>query len=96
MFILQWNLVCDKAGLGELTQTIWTVGQAVGCMVFPSIADRYGRKRLTIICMALLTVFGIAASFGNYLMYIILRFITGAFQQVHYICFILNAKLKSM
>jgi len=89
-------LVCDKAGLGELTQTIWTAGQAVGCLVFPSISDRYGRKRLTIICMALLTGFGIAASFGNYLMYIILRFITGAFQQVDYICFTLNTILKSM
>ncbi|XP_071176687.1 organic cation transporter protein-like [Mytilus edulis] len=80
-FVVEWNLVCDKAGLGELTQTIWTAGQGVGSLIFPSIADRYGRKPLTVSCMILLTISGISASFGNYYIYAVLRFLSGAFQQ---------------
>lgn len=85
IYTFQWNLVCDKAGLGELTQTIWTAGQGVGSLIFPSIADRYGRKPLTVSCMILLMISGVSASFGSYYIYAVLRFLSGAFQQVYMI-----------
>lgn len=72
------------AGLGELTQTIYVAGQMVGSLIFPLLSDSYGRKPVMVTSMLTVTSVSIVASFGNYYeyMYIVLRFLTGAFQQV--------------
>ncbi|VDI68520.1 MFS transporter, OCT family, solute carrier family 22 (organic cation transporter), member 4/5 [Mytilus galloprovincialis] len=80
-FVTEWNLVCDKAGLGELTQTIFTAGQAVGALLFPSLSDRFGRKPVSITAMLSVTILSFVASFSNYFVYTVLKFFTGAIQQ---------------
>jgi SHS family lactate transporter-like MFS transporter len=80
---LQWNLVCERQGLGELTQTLVTVGQAIGASVFPFVSDRYGRKPVIVSTHLVATAAAIAMSFApNYIMYSLLRLIFGVFQQV--------------
>ncbi|CAC5425496.1 SLC22A4_5 [Mytilus coruscus] len=81
-FVTEWNLVCGKAGLGELTQTLWTAGELVGAFIFPSISDRYGRKPICICTMFIVVILSVAAMFSNnYITYIVLRTIIGAFQE---------------
>ncbi|XP_021355215.1 organic cation transporter-like protein [Mizuhopecten yessoensis] len=42
--VTEWDLVCDKQGLGELSQTLVMVGQIVGAVFLSPLPDRYGRK----------------------------------------------------
>ncbi|XP_048254689.1 solute carrier family 22 member 6-A-like [Haliotis rufescens] len=42
--VSEWDLVCEKESLGDLLQTFYMVGLGVGAVVFPVIADTYGRK----------------------------------------------------
>ncbi|XP_067665249.1 organic cation transporter protein-like [Haliotis asinina] len=81
-FVAEWDLVCEKAGLGELSQTMMMLGQGFGGLIFSIMADKYGRKPIYIA-----TLYGLAAlcfgmAFSNgILVYIIIRFLIGAFQQ---------------
>lgn len=41
--ITQWDLVCDRAWLANLTQTVCMFGALVGSIIFGFISDRYDR-----------------------------------------------------
>ncbi|XP_029635476.1 uncharacterized protein LOC115210859 isoform X2 [Octopus sinensis] len=41
---LQWDLVCDQEEFGKLVTTVFHVGMMIGAALFPSLADKYGRK----------------------------------------------------
>uniref|UniRef100_A0A3Q1HL12 Major facilitator superfamily (MFS) profile domain-containing protein n=1 Tax=Anabas testudineus TaxID=64144 RepID=A0A3Q1HL12_ANATE len=77
--VTEWDLVCDKAGLNSLGSSIYMLGLLVGSVIFGAMADRYGRRLVLLLCIALQTVFGVAVAFApNFLVYVILRFIVGA------------------
>ncbi|KAL8602439.1 hypothetical protein ACOMHN_063141 [Nucella lapillus] len=59
-FLTEWSLVCDKAGLTQLTQTGMFGGQIAGSFVASVLADRYGRKKVYIVCAFCLALTSIA------------------------------------
>ncbi|XP_060574449.1 organic anion transporter 3-like isoform X2 [Ruditapes philippinarum] len=81
-FVTEWNFVCENAELGELTQVLYLVGMMIGTFIFPTLSDRFGRKPIMV--MGHVTVFGVSlatAFSGNYVVFVILRFLAGFCQQ---------------
>ncbi|XP_069103204.1 organic cation transporter protein-like [Argopecten irradians] len=81
-FASEWDLVCDKQGLGGLTTTLIMVGQALGATIFTTLSDRYGRKTIFMCTFIPLTAILTGTSFApNLLVFNILRILTGFIQQ---------------
>ncbi|XP_028317464.1 solute carrier family 22 member 13 [Gouania willdenowi] len=76
--VTEWDLVCNKAGLNSLGSSIYMLGLLVGSLIFGSMADRYGRRFVLLLSIALQTIFGVTVAFApNFTVYVILRFIVG-------------------
>lgn len=76
--VTEWDLVCEDARWNSLGSSIYMFGLLVGSMVFGAMADRYGRRLILLLSIALQTVFGVAVAFApNFFVYAILRFIVG-------------------
>uniref|UniRef100_A0A3P9PXW0 Si:dkey-166k12.1 n=1 Tax=Poecilia reticulata TaxID=8081 RepID=A0A3P9PXW0_POERE len=76
--VTEWDLVCSKAGLNSLGSSIYMFGLLVGSVLFGAMADRYGRRLVLLLSIALQTVFGVAVAFApNFPVYVILRFAVG-------------------
>ncbi|GAB1606797.1 hypothetical protein Ahia01_000962300 [Argonauta hians] len=43
-FISEWDLVCDQEEFSKLVTTVFHIGMMIGAALFPSLADKYGRK----------------------------------------------------
>ncbi|XP_069103202.1 organic anion transporter 3-like [Argopecten irradians] len=81
-FASEWDLVCDKQGLGGLATTLIMVGQGLGATIFTTLSDRYGRK--TILMFTFLTLGAVMTSSSfvpNLLVFNILRILTGCLKQ---------------
>jgi OCT family organic cation transporter-like MFS transporter 4/5 len=82
------DLVCDRANLAELLQTLVFGGQLVGAAFASSISDRFGRKTVHLGSCLLTLVFGVGVAFSpNFLLLAILKFILGILQQVQSVYF---------
>jgi OCT family organic cation transporter-like MFS transporter 4/5 len=80
------DLVCDRATLVELLQTLVFGGQFVGAAFASSLSDRFGRKTVHLGSSILTLFFGIGVAFSpNFLILAILKFILGVLQQVLFI-----------
>ncbi|XP_031143015.1 solute carrier family 22 member 6-B [Sander lucioperca] len=76
--VTEWDLVCNKAGLNSLSSSIYMFGLLVGSVLFGAMADRYGRRFILLLSIALQTGFGVAVAFApNFSVYVILRFLVG-------------------
>ncbi|GJQ74600.1 hypothetical protein Trydic_g21458 [Trypoxylus dichotomus] len=60
--ISEWDFVCGKEFYADLVQITFMSGVLVGSLVFGLLADRYGRKKILIICIILQFTFGIASA----------------------------------
>ena len=71
----QWDLVCDKNYLSDLTQVIYQLGGMVGDIVGAPIADYFGRKWIHASCYIIVAAFGLGLGFSqNYTTFILIRF----------------------
>uniref|UniRef100_A0A665WH57 Si:dkey-119m7.4 n=1 Tax=Echeneis naucrates TaxID=173247 RepID=A0A665WH57_ECHNA len=76
--VTEWDLVCDSASLNNMGSSIYMFGLLVGAIVFGSLADKYGRRFIILVNLAIQVVFGVGAAFApNFYVYTALRFIVG-------------------
>ncbi|XP_071532747.1 solute carrier family 22 member 7-like isoform X2 [Panulirus ornatus] len=76
--ISEWHLVCERAVLRPLFQTLFTLGGMVGSTAGGHIADRWGRRRVVLgACVTNLVVVVAMVLMPLYPVLIILRFIAG-------------------
>ncbi|GAB1601286.1 solute carrier family 22 member 7-like [Argonauta hians] len=94
-FVSEWDLVCDKAGLAELTQTLYALGGMFGSLVMPYFSDTRGRKPILFLGSIFVLIVGVGSSFSpNYVVYIVLRALEGVFiQGVSVSCFTMMLEL---
>ncbi|KAL3278180.1 hypothetical protein HHI36_013521 [Cryptolaemus montrouzieri] len=74
--ITEWDLICGKERLVDVSQIILMSGILIGNILFGLYADRYGRKIILIICIVIQTIFGFIASWSPwYWGFVISRFL---------------------
>ncbi|KAK7481092.1 hypothetical protein BaRGS_00027632 [Batillaria attramentaria] len=77
-YISFWDLVCDRAPLAQLSQTLVMAGMFVGASCVAPFADRYGRKTVHVGCHVLLLCVAIGMAFmPSYPGYMVLKFLAG-------------------
>ncbi|XP_076465333.1 steroid transmembrane transporter SLC22A24-like [Babylonia areolata] len=81
-FVTEWSLVCDKAGLTELTLTGVFGGKVAGIVTSSILADRFGRKKVYVTCALTAMVSAFAkALVPNYYFSLVCRICAGFFIQ---------------
>ncbi|XP_071818571.1 organic cation transporter protein-like [Apostichopus japonicus] len=75
----EWELVCEKAAIPNLIQSVYFFGYLVGSIAFGRLADRIGRHYTFMLGCTASGVFGILTSLSpNVIVFTALRFITAA------------------
>ncbi|CAH1258246.1 SLC22A5 [Branchiostoma lanceolatum] len=79
--VMQYDLVCERAWLRELAQSMFMAGCGIGGLIFGVLSDRCGRHRTLLVCVLLLVTCGTGLAFtSNLAAFIALRFVLGAAQ----------------
>ncbi|GAB1607452.1 solute carrier family 22 member 8-like [Argonauta hians] len=84
--VSQWNLVCDKKGLAESTQTLYILGQVISGLVSPYLIENFGRKPVRVSSNFLLLLFNIIpAILPFYWLFATMRFLIGIVREAYVI-----------
>uniref|UniRef100_A0A3Q2Y608 Solute carrier family 22 member 13a n=1 Tax=Hippocampus comes TaxID=109280 RepID=A0A3Q2Y608_HIPCM len=77
MFV-PFDLVCDRANLLQVAQTVMMSGILLGCLLFGPFAESFGRKRAAQIPLVVVLIFTVTTALcPNYLLYLISQFLMG-------------------
>lgn len=80
--LFQWDLVCEYDAIAKLTQLLLGAGMFLGATA-SQLSDRFGRKPIQIVFSIGLLFITLASAFAeDVIVFAVLRFFTGAFQQV--------------
>ncbi|XP_070177033.1 organic cation transporter protein-like [Littorina saxatilis] len=80
--ITEFDLVCGRAPLAGLSQTLLMLGQGLGAVLFTALSDRFGRKRIQVITHALLLGGNLVIGFApDYVTFAVFKLFVGAVQQ---------------
>ncbi|XP_059183085.1 solute carrier family 22 member 13-like [Centropristis striata] len=73
--VTEFDVVCDKSGLIEGSQSISMAGVLVGSLVYGAISDRFGRRFAFLLSLLLTLLFGVGSAFSpNVYVYMVLKF----------------------
>ncbi|KAL1254296.1 hypothetical protein QQF64_016525 [Cirrhinus molitorella] len=76
--VTEWDLVCENATLNNIGSSIYMFGLLVGAVLFGALADKYGRRMIILIGLAIQAIFGVGVAFApNFYIYVLLRFVVG-------------------
>ncbi|XP_066254276.1 organic cation transporter protein-like isoform X2 [Euwallacea similis] len=71
----EWDLVCERQKLMDLSQITLMMGVLLGNIIFGILADKKGRQKILIICLFSQALLGFIASFAtSFWLFILLRF----------------------
>ena len=83
MFLSQWDTVCDDAYMVSTSQTILTGGFLLGAFLLSPVVDRYGRKRVMICSILIISALEFCAAWvQHYWLFCVFKFCIGFAQQV--------------
>uniref|UniRef100_A0A3B4T6B2 Solute carrier family 22 member 13a n=1 Tax=Seriola dumerili TaxID=41447 RepID=A0A3B4T6B2_SERDU len=76
--LYEFDLVCDKANLVEVAQTVFLAGILIGSLTFGPFAESFGRKRATQIPLVIMFIFTVSTALcPNIYLYLVLQFSSG-------------------
>ncbi|XP_061442113.1 solute carrier family 22 member 13-like [Rhineura floridana] len=77
--LTQFDLVCDRHDLHDISQSIYMLGLLTGALASGLLSDRFGRRPITLLSLLIEGTFGVAAAFvPNFYLYSAFRFLVGA------------------
>ncbi|KAJ8021306.1 Solute carrier family 22 member 13 [Holothuria leucospilota] len=95
--IMEFELVCGKAYLTNIAQSVFFAGYLVGSAVPGLTADMFGRRLTLLVCLVLIPVMSILNVFSPTMwMYIILRFFIAVFVKgCNLACYVMGSEIVS-
>uniref|UniRef100_A0A669R1A4 Major facilitator superfamily (MFS) profile domain-containing protein n=1 Tax=Phasianus colchicus TaxID=9054 RepID=A0A669R1A4_PHACC len=58
--LTEFDLVCDRKNLNDISQSVYMLGMFLGAMIFGLLSDRFGRRPVLLISILLEGLFGVA------------------------------------
>ncbi|KFV66337.1 Solute carrier family 22 member 13, partial [Dryobates pubescens] len=77
--LTEYDLVCDRKDLNDISQSIYMLGMFLGSMIFGLLSDRIGRRPVILISVILQGFFGLGIAFvPHFYVYMAFRCVVGA------------------
>uniref|UniRef100_A0A8C0B9E6 Solute carrier family 22 member 13 n=1 Tax=Buteo japonicus TaxID=224669 RepID=A0A8C0B9E6_9AVES len=77
--LTEFDLVCDRKDLNDISQSIYMLGLFLGSMIFGPLSDRIGRRPVILISIFLQGLFGVGIAFvPHFYVYMAFRCVVGA------------------
>ncbi|XP_074549422.1 solute carrier family 22 member 13-like [Halichoeres trimaculatus] len=77
-FVTEFDLVCERSGLLEASQSIYMAGYIIGAFTYGAISDRFGRRFAVLLSLSVVMTFGTAVAFSpNIYVLLALKFFCG-------------------